>query len=820
VIVAHPNLTLALPGLPVARVAVASFRATEEVNELFSADVAFATDDADDWLEALPIFGPATLSMFEGAEIVRSFHGIIEAIEVHGEHLHGWRAFQLRLVPRMSLLLLREARRAWTDVTTLEIAADIFDAYGIPFSSHVARVLPKRPYCVQYGETDYAFLTRLFGEDGLFFSFDHPLETDAGSVTDSAGQTEMVIVSDTAEYAPIDGSADLRFERVRAESAMTLREDQITAFAPRSSVRPLGARVRGYDFRRPAGELRDEAVFDPTTSAVSAKIPSAFDTRTRTTFEGSYEDTIPITQAGSTDPMVPTPALRRLQALRRDARLADGASFCKRLTPCRKLSLHGHEISSVDGDYVVARVEHEGYSSEATPKGKALYQNHFTCHPATVALRPPVHPKPRATSETGVVVGPTGQDIYTDDMGRVRVRFFWDISQRAEEVGTCWVRTTQALAGSGWGGQFLPRIGMEVAITYLDGDPDRPLVTGCLYNTTHPLPFATPANKTRSGIRTQSTPDGSGGNEISFEDKIGAEQIFLHAQRNLDEVIEKNHTTLVRNDQFLRILGGRLDRVEKALEQHVKGDHICHVEGNRIDVVKGNFERRISGTQLVRNEGKLKCEAQGTAQYDYSDDLTTRIHGCSTTYVGRHNAKRSWVTHAEGTVKLSSADATEVSSEKELVLRVGKSSIRLTADRIELNAPTVTAKGKGGGLSAGDDGLSLSSKGDAQLVVEKKFVVKSKAGASLSMEKEVKIDGTQILLNSPEQAKDPPPPEPNPPTKVTLKDTSGAPLGYQRFMVISSDGSEISDITDKDGQAEMDLKSGGKVVFPEHSDTA
>jgi hypothetical protein len=188
-----------------------------------------------------------------------------------------------------------------------------------------------------------------------------------------------------------------------------------------------------------------------------------------------------------------------------------------------------------------------------------------------------------------------------------------------------------------------------------------------------------------------------------------------------------------------------------------------------------------------------------------------------TTLVGKHDAKRSWATHAEGSAKLSSMDSTEVSSEGALLLRVGKSWIRITDEKIEIHSPAVTAKGEGGGLSADDEGLKLSSKKDAQLLVEKKLVIKSKEGASLSMEKEVKIDGSQILLNSPADAKDPPPKDADPPTKVVFKDPEGKPLQNQRFLITMDDGTEVSGMTNKDGKAEVDLKSGGKVTFPDLS---
>jgi hypothetical protein len=300
--------------------------------------------------------------------------------------------------------------------------------------------------------------------------------------------------------------------------------------------------------------------------------------------------------------------------------------------------------------------------------------------------------------------------------------------------------------------------------------------------------------------------------------------VYVHAQRDLDEVVERNHTLLVRGDERLRVLGSRVDIVEEDViarvghnvEEFVGGDRTSQVEGNRIDVVTGNSDERVSGALVTRVEGRERRDVKKNVDLVLAEDFTTRVLGCMTTLVGKADAKRSWVTHAEGLAKISSLETTEVSSEGELVLRVGKSSIRITSEKIEIDSPAVTVKGEGGGLSADDEGLKLGSKKDAVFTVEKKIVIKTKDGASIAMEKEVKVDGEKILLNSPEQAKDAPPKEAEPPTKIELTDEEdGKAIPYQRFLVVMDDGSEVSGTLDKDGKAEIELKSGGKITFPD-----
>lgn len=356
---------------------------------------------------------------------------------------------------------------------------------------------------------------------------------------------------------------------------------------------------------------------------------------------------------------------------------------------------------------------------------------------------------------------------------------------------------------------------MEVVVVYDGGDPDKPMVLGALYNATHPPSFKLPEHKTKSGIRTQSTPGGNGSNELSFEDAAGREEIYLHAQADLNEVVGHNHTVLVRADEFLRVNGSRRDNVGKDREERVDGDSSSEVGGHRIEIVSGNREERVAGMVVTRIEGRETRLVQKESDLSYQNDLTARVEGNMTTVVGRSEKKRSWVTHAEGTAALSGGDRLELSSEKELVLRVGKSTIRITAAQIEVLAAGLSAKGDGGALSVDQGGIVLQSKDKARLSLDKKLLVKTD-GASLSMEKQVKIDGSQILLNSPEQATDSPPKDPEPPTILVLQDAdSGAPLAAQRYLIRLADGGEVSGVTDNEGKAELSLAGHGKVFFPD-----
>jgi uncharacterized protein involved in type VI secretion and phage assembly len=508
-------------------------------------------------------------------------------------------------------------------------------------------------------------------------------------------------------------------------------------------------------------------------------------------------------------------APRMLRQARRRASVARGESGSPDLSVGHKFQLENHPVAQLDGTYALVSVEHRGETRGRGDQPFTTYTNAFECVPASMAYPPP---RPRRKSVqvtlTATVVGPRGEDIYVDDRGQIRVQFHWDREGTFDDRSSCWIRTMQPWAGAAWGHQFIPRVGMEVVVVFEGGDPDKPMVIGTLYNGTHPPPFILPGDKTRSGVRTQSTPGGDGHNEISFQDAAGREQLYILAQRDLDEVVRRNHTLTVERDQRIEVRGSRTDTIENESQSVVKGDRRSEIQGSRIDVVKGDANDRVTGALVTRVEGGERRQVAGDANLAYASDVTTKILGSSTTVVGTQDKKRQWATHAEGSASLSGLDKLELRSDKELVITVGKSSIRITPDQIEILAGTITAKGAGGSLSADQEGLALSSKADAQLVVKKKLVLKTD-GASIAMEKEVKVDGQQILLNSPDKAKDPPAKDPEPPTTIALTDLEGRALAQQRFLVVLDDASEVTGTTDQDGKAELDLASGGKITFPD-----
>jgi Rhs element Vgr protein len=841
---------LTLDGYPAGHFHVESLAGRETLSEPWRFDVVVTVEGTTEEDVERLVLGRSAGLCWNVGKGERAFYGVVAAVQLERVHAASTRYVQyhLRLVPRLWVLKRRRRTRIFQNTSVPEIAAAVLGEAGIGVRFQLLRPHPPREYCTQYEESDLRFVQRLCAEEGLYFAFAQGAPIDAASAADALVPGDTVVFGDDASlYANLGGddpgalaatapgaaptpageAPTLYF--LDMEETTTSHIDKVTRFAPRTVVKASSATYRDYDPDRPMARLGSTVASTQPFPAPEA--PAA---------DGSVAAFTSIVAAGGVDLEVydhhgpflfpkwswaADEAALMMRQKRRRALTARGESGCPDLAPAHRFKLADHPATHLDRAWVVTSVEHRGHRH--ADRTHRVYWATFTVVPAEVTFVPP---RPRRESVqvalTATVVGPPGEEIHVDALGQIKVQFHWDRAGGYDERSSCWIRTMHPWGGAGWGVQFIPRIGMEVVVVFEGGDPDKPFVLGALYNGTHPPPFLLPGDKTRSGIRTQSSPGGGGSNELSFEDAAGQEQVYVHAQRDLDEVVERNHTLLARGDERLRVLGSRVDIVEEDLiarvarnvEEHVGGDHNSQVEGNRIDVVTHNRDDRVSGMLTTRVEGRERRDVQQNADLEYAEDLTTRVRGCLTTLVGKADAKRSWVTHAEGMAKLSALDSAEVSSEGEIVLRVGKSSIRITADKIEIQSPAVTVKGEGGGLSAADEGIKLTSKKDVEVLVEKKLLIKTSDGASLSMEKEVKVDGEKILLNSPQQAKDAPPKEPEPPTKVELCDEEGKPLAYQRFLVVMDDGSEVSGMTDKDGKAEVDLKGGGKVTFPDTSE--
>lgn len=525
---------------------VLGFRGRESVSKPFTFEIdVLSTGLTQEELEGLALDLPGTLSIFRGNP--RAVHGIVdrvrtsERVGVAGERRHS-----LRLVPRLTRLRRRITSRVFQDQSALEIVEQILAEQGLRSRLRVQGEARRREYCVQYRESDLAFVTRLLAEEGFFYTFDHPPVLGGDDAVTSMGTSEVVVIGDTPEYyPPIVGGETLIHRPGAIASAIAFDDATIDRFDVVRTVRPSRVVSRDYDFLRPTTELRDEAAVGVERTIAQSTAGGVHGQSTVYLHGGP----------GPESHAVPRAASSALEGLRRGAQLADATSTCARLVPGARFLLKDHEQPGLDGAWVVTRVLHRA-GLGAT--GLSTYTNGFRCVPAGVRIRPsPPPPRVQQALESAVMVGPPGQEIHVDVLGRVKVRFHWDLDARGDDRSSCWLRVLSPWSGAGFGHQFFPRVGMEVLVGFLGGDVDRPVVLGSLYNATHPPPHALPAHATRSGIRTQSSPGGGGWNEIAFDDQKGRELVYVQAERDHHRWVKHDDQDRVDHDQGVLVGGKR-----------------------------------------------------------------------------------------------------------------------------------------------------------------------------------------------------------------------------------------------------------------------
>ena len=440
---------------------------------------------------------------------------------------------------------------------------------------------PERVYCVQYRETDLNFVCRLMEEEGIFYYFAH----DNGK--------HLLILADSASGYRWCPERNVRYEATRSSHP---DEDRITAWAHCYEFRSGRLAHTDYNFEIPSKKL-----LALERSGVNLGGNEAFELYD---YPGEYEDR----HEG-----------RRLARVRIEEEevpydTVEAESTCRTFSAGLKFTYRDHQLASESGQTRVIRsvkhlaVEPNAYEtvgeSDRSERDEPVYRNEFTCLPASVCFRPPrVTPKSVVRGvQTAVVVGPQGEEIYPDEHGRVKVQFHWDREGQRDENSSCWIRVSQPHAGQGWGHIDLPRIGEEVIVDFLEGDPDRPIITGRVYNGENMPPFSLPGEKTRSGMKSQ-THKGAGSNEISMDDTAGAEQIRVHGQYDMDTAVNNNQTLAVGVDRTSEI--GNNDTTT------IGNDSTESVGNNKAVDVANNMNTDV-GNKLVVNAGTsitLKCGA-------------------------------------------------------------------------------------------------------------------------------------------------------------------------------------------------------------------
>ncbi len=565
--------------------AVVGFEAEETVSQPYSVQVTLAAA-LEASLDEKELLGQnALLTVHLGDGTARFFHGLVSRV-VRWDANRGPERQHCRItvVPRLWTLRHTRRSRIFQEMSVPDIVHKVLGEAQVEHKLSLQGSYRKREYCVQYRESDLDFVSRLLEEEGIFYYFEH---------TEDAHTLILNDASSTCEAMP--GDPRLVFREL---STMVASSESIHEFAARVEVHPGAVALRDFNFVRPTLDLT-------ATSQAEGGEPALeiYD------YPARYED------AGTGKAL----AKVRLEELRVRTEMATGTSNSRRLVVGSTFTLDEYLVAALNRDYLLLSIRHVGRQPEAltfeqaTSDSKEAYRNEFLCIPFQVPYRPQrLTPRPTISgAQTAIVVGPPGEEIHTDEHGRIKVQFHWDREGQNNDKSSCWIRVTQNWAGPGWGALYLPRIGQEVVVEFLEGDPDRPLVTGSVYNGQNPTPIALPENKTQSTLRSNSSPGGSGFNELRIEDSAGAEQVYLHAQKDFNIVVENdktqqvggNETLLVKKDRSRTIEGNQSLEVKKNDDSVIGGNQSLQVVKDRSTTVQGNHTESVVGDQAISVNG-------------------------------------------------------------------------------------------------------------------------------------------------------------------------------------------------------------------------
>lgn len=582
------------------RLLLKSFEGTEEMSGLFRYQLEMVSEENDldlDQLVGKPVsFGVRLREKKEfrwwNGVVSKAWHYPDEDRLVHyGAEVVPWFWF----LTRSTDCFIRQK------IEVKDVLKDVFRRYGFSqYSDQVKRPHTPWPYLTQYRETHFAFLSRLMEEEGIYYFFQH-----------EKGKHTMVFTDDNGVHQASPHQARMKFQTNRGPGTYHA-EDSIYHWEFHSQFESGKYSHAEWNFLTPEINLSSEV--PAKTKKVAVKQYEIYD------YPGEYEER----------PEGDSWATTRMEEQELDDEFCRGSGDSRALSPGFKFELFGHDRKDQNRQYVVTEIKHsaeEGSFFAGDLSGSGRYTNSFKCIPATVQYRPkrktPKHIMRGV--QTAIVVGPKPEEIHTDDHGQVKVQFHWDREKnKKDEDRSCFMRVAQPWAGKNWGAMFLPRVGQEVLVDFLEGDPDRPIIVGRVYNATQKPPWELPRNKNWSGFKSRSTREGSADNynELRFDDTKGKEEFLLHAERDMTITVEHDTNEHIEHNRYLTVDGIQSEEVKKDLHSHVEGERREQVGKNLSLTVGGQAHQKADKLYTLESGGEIHLKAKGRIVLDAGAGIT------------------------------------------------------------------------------------------------------------------------------------------------------------------------------------------------------
>lgn len=570
--------------------------ATEHLGRLFQFDFHLLSAEPD--IQFNDILGQnITVRLTLPGNKERFFNGYVSHFSQQGT-FQNYNAYRAVVHPWLWFLTRTADCRIFQDQTIPDIIKSVFKDNGFSeYEESLSSHYRTWNYCVQYRETDFNFVSRLMEQEGIYYYFKH-----------RKNKHILVLADSISSHDPYPGYAKLPY--YPPDDNLRRERDHIYEWTITQGIQPGVYALNDFDFKRPKADIEVKSSVQRDHAHATMEI---FD------YPGEYSDT------GDGEGYVRT----RIEALQMEHELAQGQSNARGLAVGSIFNLTGYPREDQNREYLIVSATHEVQSDIYTSGAAAGASQVYTCSFSALTSKQPYRPA-RTTAkpivqgpQTAIVVGPSGDEIYTDKYGRVKVKFHWDRYSPSNETASCWVRVAQIWAGKQWGGIYLPRIGQEVIVEFLEGDPDHPLITGRVYNNDNMPPYALPAKATQSGIKTRSSKGGSADNfnEIRFEDKKGDEEIYLHGEKNWAIKIENDKNQTIDHDESLSVGNNRTVKVSKTQDESV-GDDFSLTVGKQ-------FTHKV-GEDMSLNVGKtLTIQAVDAITISSSKQITFMSGGGS-----------------------------------------------------------------------------------------------------------------------------------------------------------------------------------------------
>lgn len=600
---------------------IETLKATEGISQLFSIEATLLQEETPGGTKPSPVDPKSILGKQVNIQVAlpdktkRYFSGIVNHI-AQGSREQRFSIYEVTIVPYAWVLTQRRQSRIFQQKSVPDILRKVFE--GLDVKWEIQGAFQPRNYCVQYRETDFDFASRLMEEEGIYYFFVHTEKSHQMVVANSPGSHPDCSKSTVPFFHKVEGeayqSAVWAFEVENAyqtgkftfwDHNFQLPNKNLEAQKTTNYTIAENPKLEFYDF--PGAYAKRFDGVDPGGGEQPAELDKIFVDNSR--------------KAGIFQQMV-------------DGRYQThvGTSSAAVFVAGHKFELTKHPSDALNGTYVLARLEHvvqqsPSYISENFVSN--AYSNHFACMPVKSPFRPLLKTEKPVMygSQTATVVGIPGEEIFTDKFGRVKVQFHWDREGKYNAQSSCWLRVAQMWAGNQWGTMFIPRIGMEVLVDFLEGDPDQPIIVGCVYNPANMPPYKLPDEKTKSTLKSNSSKGGGGFNEFRFEDKKGKEQIFIHAERNEDIHVNNDCMEHIGHDRHLIVEKKQFEQVKVDKHLTVDGDHKEKIGGTMSLTVGSSLHEKVSQNYAHESGMTVHIKAGMTAVIEAGVQLTLKVGG-------------------------------------------------------------------------------------------------------------------------------------------------------------------------------------------------